>query len=315
MYGESYKSEIRTLSTAARRSILSIVGEYVSLAILLIVDFEIPVKAASCRADMFLLYIKSASNIFIQILFAILYFLFATEICLIIFVLPRRRKSLKREKKLLSLILAMIMVLSLFTMPVQAATKKVTNQTKSIVMVVKQKSTIKPPVKMTYKSSNSKIATVNSKGVIVAKAKGSAIVTGKYRSIKWTCKIKVEAPRLNTSSLKMNIQSSRQLKITGTTRKISWSSSAPRIAAVSSSGKVTALKSGSAVITAKINGIKYPCKIVVTKNRNPAVYVWICDTGKKYHSNKECSKMNYPYQVTIKEAKARGYDACKKCYR
>lgn len=68
LYGESYKSEIRTLSTAARRSILSIVGEYVSLAMLLIVDFETPVKVASCRADTFLLYIISANNIFILLL-------------------------------------------------------------------------------------------------------------------------------------------------------------------------------------------------------------------------------------------------------
>lgn len=222
---------------------------------------------------------------------------------------------MKKEKKLLSLILSMIMVLSLFTIPVQAAPKKVSNQTKSIVMVVKQKSTIKPSVKMTYKSSNSKIATVNSNGIIVAKAKGSAVVTGKYRSIKWTYKVKVESPRLSASSLKINARSSKQLKVTGTTRKISWSSSAPRIATVSNSGKVTALKSGSTIITAKINGIKYTCKVVVPKTLNPVHYVWICDTGKKYHNNKECSKMNFPYQVTIKEAKARGYDACKKCYR
>lgn len=81
LYGESYKSEIRTLSTAARRSILSIVGEYVSLAILLIVDFEIPVKVASCRADTFLLYIISANNIFILILFSLFYFLFKENFC------------------------------------------------------------------------------------------------------------------------------------------------------------------------------------------------------------------------------------------
>lgn len=68
LYGESYKSEIRTLSTAASFSILSMVGECTSFAILLIVDFEIPVKVASCRADIFLLYIMSANNIFMFIL-------------------------------------------------------------------------------------------------------------------------------------------------------------------------------------------------------------------------------------------------------
>lgn len=221
---------------------------------------------------------------------------------------------MKKGKKLLSLLLAMVMVLSLFTLPVQAATtKKVTNQTKSVVMVVKQQSTIKPPVKMTYRSSNPKVVAVNAKGVMVAKAKGSAVVTGKYKSVKWTYKVKVESPRLSATSLKMSAKSSKQLKVTGTTRKVSWSSSSPRVATVTSKGKVTALRSGSAVITAKINGVKYSCKVVVSTLR--VNYVWICDTGKRYHTNKECSNMNYPYKVTITEAQSRGYTACKKCYK
>lgn len=221
---------------------------------------------------------------------------------------------MKKGKKLLSLLLAMVMVLSLFTLPVQAAaTKKVTNQTKSVIMVVKQQSTIKPPVKMTYRSSNPKVVSVNAKGVMVAKTKGSAVVTGKYKSVKWTYKVKVESPRLSATSLKMSTKSSKQLKVTGTTRKVSWSSSSPRVATVTSKGKVTALRSGSAVITAKINGIKYSCKVVVSVPR--ADYVWICDTGKKYHKYSSCSNMNHPYKVTISEAKSRRYDACKKCYR
>lgn len=220
---------------------------------------------------------------------------------------------MKKGKKLLFLLLSMIMVLSLFTVPVNAATKKVTSQTKSVVMVVKQKSTIKPPVKMAYRSSNPKVVAVNSKGVMIAKAKGSAIVTGKYKSVKWTYKIKVEAPRLNAASLKLSVKNSRQLKVTGTTRKVSWSSSAPRIVNVTNKGKITALRSGSAVITAKINGVNYSCKVTVSVPR--ADYVWICNTGKKYHKSSNCSKMNNPYRVTISEAKQRGYDACKKCYR
>ena len=58
---------------------------------------------------------------------------------------------MKKGKKLLSLLLALVMMLSLFVVPTQAATKKVTNQAKSVVMVVNQKATIKPPVKMTYR--------------------------------------------------------------------------------------------------------------------------------------------------------------------
>lgn len=42
--------------------------------------------------------------------------------------------------------------------------------------------------------------------------------------------------------------------------------------------------------------------------------VWIPSSGSKYHSNSGCSGMNNPTEVTISEAKSRGYTACKRCY-
>ena len=66
------------------------------------------------------------------------------------------------------------------------------NQTKKVVMVVGQKTTIKTPVKMTFKSSNPKVAAVNSTGKVTAKAKGNATVTAKTSDqVTWTYKIKV----------------------------------------------------------------------------------------------------------------------------
>lgn len=42
--------------------------------------------------------------------------------------------------------------------------------------------------------------------------------------------------------------------------------------------------------------------------------VWISGSGKKYHSNPNCSNMKNPWQVTIGEAQAQGRTPCKKCY-
>lgn len=42
--------------------------------------------------------------------------------------------------------------------------------------------------------------------------------------------------------------------------------------------------------------------------------VWIPQSGSKYHSKPTCSGMNNPTQVPISTAKARGYEACKRCY-
>lgn len=43
--------------------------------------------------------------------------------------------------------------------------------------------------------------------------------------------------------------------------------------------------------------------------------VWIpTNGGSKYHSNPGCSKMKNPQEVTISQAKSRGFTACKRCY-
>lgn len=107
---------------------------------------------------------------------------------------------MKEKKKLLSLLMVMIMLVSLLgAMPVQAA-PKVKNQTKSVKLVVKQKYAIKPPVKMTFKSNKPKVVSVNSKGVMTAKATGSAVITGKYKKVTWKYKVTVKkAPTVSKS--------------------------------------------------------------------------------------------------------------------
>lgn len=42
--------------------------------------------------------------------------------------------------------------------------------------------------------------------------------------------------------------------------------------------------------------------------------VWIPANGQKYHSRSGCSNMNSPTQITLSEAQALGYAACKRCY-
>ena len=42
--------------------------------------------------------------------------------------------------------------------------------------------------------------------------------------------------------------------------------------------------------------------------------VWIPKTGKKYHSNSNCSNMKNPSQVTKEQAIKKGYGPCSKCY-
>ena len=238
---------------------------------------------------------------------------------------------MKKKSKILSLLLAMVMLLSMCAIPVQAA-DTLQNQAKKVVMVVGQKTTIKTPVKMTFKSSNPKVAAVNSNGKVTAKAKGNATVTAKTSKVTWTYKIKVEKPKLNNSRLSVYTKTSKQLKLKGTSRKVTWSSSAPSVVSVNKKGKITARRTGKATISAKVNGVKYKCKVTVKARSKKSSgqssgkssgqasssgvngYVWIPATGSKYHSSASCSGIHSPRQVSISQAISMGYSACKKCY-
>lgn len=54
-----------------------------------------------------------------------------------------------------------------------------------------------------------------------------------------------------------------QLKVTGTTKTVSWSSSNNKVAKVNRKGLVTALKVGTATITARVGSKKLNCKVTV----------------------------------------------------
>lgn len=78
-------------------------------------------------------------------------------------------------------------------------TKKITGVAKSLKLNKKQKAVLRPVIapltstqKITYKSSNTKVASVNSKGQITAKKKGTAVITVKSGSKTVKCKVTVK---------------------------------------------------------------------------------------------------------------------------
>ena len=72
---------------------------------------------------------------------------------------------------------------------------------------------------------------------------------------------------LNKTSLTLTPKKTYTLKINGTSLKPSWKSSNTNVVKVTSAGKVTAVKTGTANITAILGGRKFTCKITV---KNPA---------------------------------------------
>ena len=110
-----------------------------------------------------------------------------------------------------------------------------------------------------WKSSDKKIVTVDKKGKITAKKPGSATITvttanKKSASCKITVKKKPKSVKLVAKSDSLKVKKTMKLKTTlskGSAGKVTYTSSKSKIATVSASGKVTALKKGKVKITVK----------------------------------------------------------------
>ena len=120
--------------------------------------------------------------------------------------------------------------------------------------------------KVTFKSSNKKVATVNSKGVITGKKAGKAVITvkvGKYTK-KLTVKVKKPSFKLVKSSVKLKKGSKTTIRVKAApVSKVTYKTSNKKAATVNSKGVVTAKKKGTAKITVKCNGITRTFKVTV----------------------------------------------------
>ena len=68
---------------------------------------------------------------------------------------------------------------------------------------------------------------------------------------------------INRNSLLLAVKQTGQLKVTGLKEKVKWSSSRPGVVKVSSDGTVRALKTGNAVIKARVGDITLGCAVSV----------------------------------------------------
>lgn len=117
--------------------------------------------------------------------------------------------------------------------------------------------------------------------------------------------------KLNKKNITLNVGKTYALKITGTNKKVTWSSNKKSVATVNSKGKITAKKKGTAKITAKVGNKKYTCTVKVNNTSSQSVY--ITNTGKKYHRSSCFYLRKSKIKISLSNAKSRGYTACSKC--
>ena len=126
--------------------------------------------------------------------------------------------------------------------------------------------------KVTYSSSNKKVATVSSKGVIKAKKAGTAKITVKSGSKKVVVTVKVTGVKTTNLSgvpAAKSVSKGKSFKIKAiatpknTDEKITFKSSNKKVATVTSKGVVKGLKKGTATITVQSGSKKMTCKVTV----------------------------------------------------
>ena len=120
-------------------------------------------------------------------------------------------------------------------------------------------------------SSDVAVATV-ADGIITARKSGEAIITAKSGSCIAKCKVTItvsaESVTLDKTTLSLAVGETAQLTATvkpddATDKNVAWTSSDASVAKVDN-GKVTAVKSGKATITAKCGGKTAECAVTVT---------------------------------------------------
>ena len=128
------------------------------------------------------------------------------------------------------------------------------------------KATTSYRTKISWKSSNTKMAAGDSKGMVKLKKAGKVTISATAFGKKVNCVLTVKNPTLKVSKASVSIYRKKSYTVKATAvpgGKVSWSSSNKAIATVSSSGKITGMKKGTAYVYAKIHGLKKTIKVIV----------------------------------------------------
>ena len=126
---------------------------------------------------------------------------------------------------------------------------------------------------VTWKSSNTKIASVSTSGKVKGVKYGTATITctSVATGLSTTCKVTVGNVSLDKSEASVKKGKTVTLKATVyptslTDKSVTWTSSNTKIATVSTSGKVKGVKAGTVTITCTSNatGLTATCKVTVS---------------------------------------------------
>ena len=194
-----------------------------------------------------------------------------------------------KSKKLKTLAVAVVLSLTVGAVPpvtgteipmittfVEAAAKKVSlkasNKKVYAGRIVKINAKATKGAKLSYKTSNKKIAMVNSRGVVTGKKAGTVKITitakkSKYKTVKKNITVKVvkQNQKITAANQILTLGQRKNLSAKAKT-SLTYKSSNPKIVTVDKKGNMKALKAGSVKITvyAKTSGVYNKASKTVT---------------------------------------------------
>lgn len=146
---------------------------------------------------------------------------------------------------------------------------------------------------ISWTSANSSIATISATGLVKGKKVGTTWVTATFDGKAYACTVTVAKPAISSSKVSITASQTTWLKIAYSSKSVRWSSSRSSVASVSSGGKITARKAGTATITATVDGYRLKCTVTVkanahsysvSKDTDDYPYGAVVTMGKLYYS-------------------------------
>lgn len=178
----------------------------------------------------------------------------------------------KRYLKVLSLLVMFSLLINTSVLSEARTGLNIANKTvcigESITLKVKNASNTPK-----WSSSRKSVASVSSKGKVIAKKAGTAKITAKVGGNKYSCKITVPKQYIDKTSITLEIGDNKEINIYGISDNdnIVWKTSNKKVATVSD-GIINGVSNGIATISGTVNkgkGKTYKCKVIVYSYESP----------------------------------------------
>lgn len=117
-----------------------------------------------------------------------------------------------------------------------------------------------------WKSQKSSVASIDERGKLRAMKPGETTITAKADGSTGVCRVTVKKPKIQLENRQVTLYRRQSILLdvkVSSGRKVTWKSNKKSVAQVNEAGTVTAMKHGTAVITASVDGVTSECQVTV----------------------------------------------------